>query len=204
MPDYFYRDINNMMLPEHHSTWYAHSSNLLGDDILDRVDEYVSRQDLQKAGTVGPIEGSDIRRSEICWLVDPEYKDLLTPVYDAISSIIRDINDDIWGYNIRGWEGFQYSRYDSEYKGQYDWHMDIPARQIEGLQRKVSFSIGLSEDYYEGGDLEFMISRDLQHSFKLSRGDIVVFPSFLLHRVTSVTSGCRKALVGWGLGPNFV
>ena len=82
--------------------------------------------------------------------------------------------------------------------------MDIPARQIEGLQRKVSFSVGLSEDYYEGGDLELMISRDLQHSFKLSRGDIVAFPSFVLHRVTPVTSGLRNALVGWGLGPNFV
>ena len=56
MPDYFYKDINNMMLPERHSTWCAHSSNLLGDDILDLVDEYASRQDLEKGGTTG---GSD-------------------------------------------------------------------------------------------------------------------------------------------------
>ena len=203
MPDYFYRDINNMILPEHHTSWQVHVPHLIDDNILDLVDEYASLQDLEKGGTSGGA-GTDIRRSEICWLIDTNYEDLLKPVYDSITRIARDVNDDLWGYNIRGWEGFQYSRYDSEYKGQYDWHMDVPARQLEGLQRKVSFSVGLSEDYYEGGDLELMISRDSQHSFKLSRGDIVVFPSFILHRVTPVTSGIRNALVGWGLGPNFV
>ena len=203
MPDYFYRDINNMMLPEHHSSWQVHVPHLIDDDVLDLVDEYASRQDLEKAGTTGGA-GTDIRRSEICWLIDTNHEDLIKPVYDSITRIVRDINDDLWGYNIRGWEGFQYSKYDSEYKGQYDWHMDIPARQIEGLQRKVSFSVGLSDDLYEGGDFELMVSRDSHPTFRLGRGDIVVFPSFLLHRVTSVTCGCRKALVGWGLGPNFV
>jgi PKHD-type hydroxylase len=203
MPDYFYKDINNISVPEFHTTWFNNIPKLIGDDILERVEEYVSRKDLEQAATVGG-EGSDIRRSEICWLVDTDYRDLITPVYDEISRIVRDVNDDLWGYNIRGWEGLQYSKYDSEYKGHYDWHMDISPRQLEGLQRKVSFSIGLSKDYYEGGEFEFMISRDTQHSFKLSRGDMLVFPSFLLHRVTPVTSGIRNALVGWGLGTNFV
>ena len=203
MPDYFYRDINNVSLPEHHTSWQTYVPNLIDDDILDLIDEYASQHDLDDAGTTGGAN-SDIRRSEICWLTDTNYGDLLNPIYDKITRIVRDINDDIWGYNIRGWEGFQYSKYDSEYEGQYDWHIDIPARHIEGLQRKVSFSIGLSDYSYEGGDFEIMTSRDSLYSVKLTRGDVIVFPSFLLHRVTSVTSGCRKALVGWGLGPNFV
>jgi PKHD-type hydroxylase len=39
---------------------------------------------------------------------------------------------------------------------------------------------------------------------KLGRGEIVIFPSFILHRVTPVTKGKRRVIVGWALGPNFV
>ena len=38
----------------------------------------------------------------------------------------------------------------------------------------------------------------------LSKGSIVVFPSFLWHRVKPVTSGTRYSLVLWNLGRPFV
>lgn len=37
----------------------------------------------------------------------------------------------------------------------------------------------------------------------MQRGDAVVFPSYLRHRVTPVTRGVRVALVGWFTGPPF-
>ena len=36
-----------------------------------------------------------------------------------------------------------------------------------------------------------------------SRGNLVAFPSYVLHQVTPVTSGIRKSLVAWGAGPKF-
>jgi PKHD-type hydroxylase len=32
---------------------------------------------------------------------------------------------------------------------------------------------------------------------------VIAFPSFFLHRVTSVTAGVRKSLVLWATGPEF-
>jgi PKHD-type hydroxylase len=36
-----------------------------------------------------------------------------------------------------------------------------------------------------------------------ARGTLVAFPSYLLHRVTPITSGTRKSLVAWVSGPVF-
>jgi PKHD-type hydroxylase len=37
----------------------------------------------------------------------------------------------------------------------------------------------------------------------MTRGAIIAFPSFFLHRVTPIVSGVRKALVIWATGPAF-
>jgi PKHD-type hydroxylase len=35
------------------------------------------------------------------------------------------------------------------------------------------------------------------------RGTLILFPSFLIHRVTPVNSGVRESMVSWISGPNF-
>ena len=63
---------------------------------------------------------------------------------------------------------------------------------------------------YEGGDLEFDL-RDKSDSTsniqttKIARkkGSIIVFPSFVWHRVTPVTQGTRYSLVIWNCGLPF-
>ena len=53
-------------------------------------------------------------------------------------------------------------------------------------------------DSYEGGNLRFF---GLDGMFKnLGVGDILIFPSYLVHMVEPVTSGVRWVLVGWILG----
>jgi len=46
-----------------------------------------------------------------------------------------------------------------------------------------------------GGHEPASMSRDL--------GTMVIFPSYVPHRVVPVTSGTRKALVVWAAGPAF-
>lgn len=84
--------------------------------------------------------------------------------------------------------------------GYFDWHVDI-GPGVSAL-RKLSISVQLSDDSdYTGGDLEFMGVEDAVVPRGL--GDVVFFPSFLVHRVTPVTSGCRWSLVAWVHGPQF-
>jgi PKHD-type hydroxylase len=55
---------------------------------------------------------------------------------------------------------------------------------------------------YEGGNLEFMLSKKIDTA-KKDRGTVVAFPAYRLHRVTPVTKGIRKSIVVWVTGPQF-
>jgi PKHD-type hydroxylase len=102
-----------------------------------------------------------------------------------------------WNYDVQSFEAIQMSQYKD--KGHYDWHMDSFS-PINGIQRKLSCSILLNDpSEFEGGDLELKDSDPVN----LKRGSIIVFPSFLQHRVTSVTSGTRYSAVSWASGPAF-
>jgi PKHD-type hydroxylase len=64
---------------------------------------------------------------------------------------------------------------------------------------------------YKGGNLEF----DFRNTESgkpnivkciefMPRGSVIVFPSFIYHRVTPVTNGTRYSLVAWNLGNPFI
>ena len=68
---------------------------------------------------------------------------------------------------------------------------------------------------YQGGELEFdfrnyeptyerrIESTEVQCKEILPKGSIIVFPSFVWHRVKPVTAGTRYSLVVWHLGKPF-
>ena len=51
-------------------------------------------------------------------------------------------------------------------------------------------------EQYEGGELIVKTSKKEQ-SVPLTQGKMILFPSFILHKVTPVTKGERYMLVGW-------
>lgn len=113
-----------------------------------------------------------------------------------------------WGFNLSGQEDTQLIRYKSIDEGFYDWHMDsFPP--VDGLQRKLSCVILLNDpSEYEGGLLQFkkdeLDYKDGEAPVLFEKqGSIIVFPSFLEHRVTPVTKGVRYTAVTWANGPSF-
>ena len=54
----------------------------------------------------------------------------------------------------------------------------------------------------DGGDLELLYGTEPQKLAK-ARGTFIVFPSFMLHRVTPVTRGTRWSLVAWIAGARW-
>ena len=66
--------------------------------------------------------------------------------------------------------------------------------------RKLSLGIQLSDGAdYEGGDLQFMANEEGVSAPK-TLGTVVIFPSFVMDRVTPITSGKRRSLLGWVSG----
>jgi PKHD-type hydroxylase len=92
----------------------------------------------------------------------------------------------------------QLARYDAEEQGFFRWHADTTSTD---LTRKLTIVVPLSDPSdYEGGTLEFdeggAIRRPEQRP-----GVPVMFPSWLLHRVTPVTRGRRYSMAAWIRGP---
>jgi len=84
--------------------------------------------------------------------------------------------------------------------GFYNWHIDVGNNYPT---RKITFIIQLSDSKdYEGGDIEFLNSKTDKEALR-KKGTIIMFPSFITHRITKVTKGSNKFILGWMQGPTF-
>ena len=101
---------------------------------------------------------------------------------------------------------FQLGIYDNN-GDHFDWHKDhmVGASTFNKKVRKLSGSLQLSDsDDYTGCNLEVRTDntgRTLGCS--RAKGDFIVFPAWMNHRVTKLESGHRDALILWYRGPEF-
>lgn len=91
----------------------------------------------------------------------------------------------------------------NRYEGgeQYGLHIDGAIRGVPGtslkLRTDLSCTLFLSPpDAYDGGELE-VIDTFGAHEIKLPAGDLILYPSSSLHRVTPVTRGARISAFFW-------
>lgn len=119
-----------------------------------------------------------------------------------LDGFIKQINAECFGFHLNGICEFQIAKYKEG--AHYDNHMDM-RMQNRSSTRKLSISVQLSDAKdYEGG--EFLFSNDIgtpSQKYIQDKGTIIVFPSFLYHKITPVTKGERYSLVGWYEGNNW-
>lgn len=140
----------------------------------------------------------DIRRSEIAWIPNEGNTKW---IYERLGEYVTAANKDMgWDFDLAGmFEDIQYSIY-FDNGGHYDWHSDIGPNTTH---RKISMSLQLSTpDEYEGGNLQFNLGPSILTADN-EVGSLIIFPSYLLHRVTPVVSGVRRSLVIWVSGKPF-
>jgi PKHD-type hydroxylase len=85
--------------------------------------------------------------------------------------------------------------------GAYGAHVDSALMQVPGshvtVRSDLSATLFLAEpDEYDGGELEIEGPFGIQAA-KLEAGDMILYPSSSLHRVTPVTRGARIAAFFW-------
>ena len=168
----------------------------------------------QSVGSVGTgsekttlEDGGEIRTSIVKWIPETEKSNW---IYQKIIDLGIEANNVEWQFDlVASLELIQYTEYHASEKGHYDWHLDLGVGDQQ-CKRKVSITIQLSDSNdYEGGDL--LICKGGRGTGNLDNYDMcprdqglgVVFPSYLLHRVTPVTKGIRKSLVLWIGGSKF-
>jgi len=135
------------------------------------------------------------RRSHAVWLHQEQFK----WIYDRIWQVALAVNK-IYKINIDSFELAQIAYYDEKESGHFDWHSDNGTTQ---MRRKLSISIPLNDpSEYEGGDIHFNAGGKIVAPAQ-SLGKLIIFPSWVVHRVTPVTKGRRYSMVIWIHGPRW-
>jgi PKHD-type hydroxylase len=177
--------------------------NLFTPAELDAVERYADSLVQEKAELQAKGTGRDsIRVTRVAWLM----RDAQTEsFYSRMEEVVLRINAQFFRYDLSGVVTFQYAVYDGSEGGHFDWHKDYGRDYGAAGQepRKLSLSIQLSDGAnYQGCNLEVRGGNETDIAPR-TRGAVVAFPSYVLHRVTPITSGVRKSLVVWAVGPEF-
>jgi PKHD-type hydroxylase len=138
------------------------------------------------------------RKSRIGWLTQiPDHNWL----FDKLMNMVVQANNVLWGFDLHStFDDIQYTEYLGG-GGHYDYHLDLGPGTA--CYRKISVVVQLSEPTeYEGGELQILKGRDPE-IMPNNKGAVIIFPSYLLHRVTPVTSGLRRSLVMWMGGTHY-
>lgn len=172
--------------------------------LLDAIqEEYVNNIE-KRPMKLGTIINSDfnelnvnkkVRNCEVDWI--PANSWLPSMIWYHINGI----NNQYYQYDIRSLEDLQLTSYsENEF---YTWHVDSYFDNQMSHERKLSFSLQLSdENEYDGGELQLL--RNGYKEVKVAnkgKGILTVFDSRISHRVTKIKRGKRICLVGWAIGP---
>ena len=164
------------------------SEQMLSEEVCkDLIEQYDSKAKRAGISSQGVRNASIRKTSAIGINIEDsiELNDCITECYLT--------NNKYWGYETLGRIEIKFLKYNIG--GHYDWHIDIGSDRHNN--RKLAFVIPLSKpEEYEGGELIIKTSsRD--SSIPLEQGKIILFPAFLLHKVTPVTHGKRYVIAGW-------
>jgi len=211
------------------SNYYWFFSGVLTPKFCDDVIAYANAQKETMAITGGFGRGRDLnkeplnkqevkdlkrkRNSDLVWLND-------TWIYKELHPYVHEANKKAgWNFDWERSESCQFTKY--KHNQYYDWHCDSWDKAYDrkdlnhpehGRIRKLSMTCQLTDgSEYKGGELEFDFRNydphmrdESKHRVQckeiLPKGSIIVFPSFVWHRVKPVTSGTRYSLVVWHLG----
>lgn len=181
------------LLNDHVENW-AWSNGYFSNEEIDKICYIGQNLILEKATTIGGK--SNVRNSDVSFIFP---NNTTSWIFQKLSGVINMMNNQYFKFNLNSMEqGIQYTEYRAP--GQhYNWHLD------KGVGvRKLSLVMQLSDpSEYEGGELELNIGGDEYIQIEKVKGYIVIFPSYVLHRVKPVTSGLRRSLVCWVSGPPF-
>jgi len=161
------------------------------DDIL------VNKQNTLTKAALNETSGLTKRNSSVSWVKD-------TKTCQKVFSVMKKQAEGFSSLHLDNIEPLQYSEYGNNQE--YGWHKDVSNTPYpDGRTRKISFSVFLNNDH-EGGEFDLELygpdasPRYIEITNK-SDTNCIMFHSDMWHRVRPVTSGIKKSIVGWMLGP---
>lgn len=183
--------------------YYWFESGLTKEELI-KFNNLILNLEYQDATIIGDVSSGekslDVRSSKIKWI---PHSDDWNWLYNKFQDMIAEANDELWNFNIYDIvEEIQYTEYHASDRGHYDWHQDIGPG--DASLRKISLTVQLTDsNLYEGGDLEIWQGGEVRDKTPRGSGIVIIFPSYMMHRVTPVAKGVRRSLVLWVGGEHY-
>jgi predicted 2-oxoglutarate/Fe(II)-dependent dioxygenase YbiX len=129
----------------------------------------------------------------------------LTNELEDLFQRIYSVNNYHFGYSLYQntiYDLLNYNVYNAKDKAEYDWHKDIALKEFSDM--KFTLLINLSEKKYEGGEFWLLEGAEPYIVKEFSEpGDVLLFKSEILHKVSPVKKGERISLAYFLEGPKF-
>ena len=174
------------------------------------VDSSKGKKANNKISSIQNRPNEKVRKSDVKFINFDNGMGQADWIFFRLNKIIEDINNQFYNFDINGYESFQYTVYHDHEKGRYDFHMDtimgnnMPDDMYETRKLSMTFLLNEPGVDFEGGDFQINSGQEKDaETVPLNKGRIIIFPSFMIHRVNPVTKGTRKSIVIWVVGPKF-
>ena len=129
-----------------------------------------------------------------------DYDNDLTKPFDLIHEKILTSNKLGFNFDLTTYLEHKYIEYSNDQTPNF--HLGIGPGLYN--QRKLTYIVHVNDSSeYEGGELHLFLNYDKIFKVPNEKGTMVVFPSYILHRITSITKGTKKVVTGFVGGKPF-
>ncbi len=195
----------NQFTPQSNWNSFYYWKNVLDDKMIKDLTDMVYANYKFEKGKTGTQELGNVTDSyrtnnrDIAYINPQPHSKWL---YDLLFPLALEANEKAFHFDIDiVTDSIHYVIYPED-GGHLDWHMDVGAHGVN--KRKLAMTVQLSDSSdYEGGDFQIWMGGEDYLTVPREKGDVIVFPSFCMHRVTPITRGERRCLVFWTGGRPF-
>ena len=166
-----------------------------------KISEYIENNhtDIEKPDAVAMDKNNASKKKANTLLIEwGKIKNML----GNLESSVHSYNQHNFGYLLSPFNNLSkclLNVYDSKKKSEYGWHYDASRSDIYDV--KLTVLVNLS-DKYKGG--KFCIFNGEEHVVEeFKPGTLLLFKSYINHKVTPVLSGVRKTLTLLATGPKL-
>jgi PKHD-type hydroxylase len=185
-------------------------NNVFTMDEIDWISNYCKNNlEINKGQLFESNPDYSTREALTGWISNPNSDTLW--IYERLNQTIEKHNDYVFNLDLSGIPYIQYTEYLPG--GHHDFHMDLAMDvpynidyKINEFFRKLTVVVLLTAPEVDFGGGEFQLNISMERTpltAPMVKGSVLIFPSFLLHKVNPVLWGLRKTLVTWVIGPKF-
>ena len=119
--------------------------------------------------------------------------------HDIQKELLNIVNDNITKLNIDIYQSTHSIQYGAYLEGSaYRPHVDTTPEHSLWSKKLTIVALLSDRGSFEGGN--FLLGNK---SVLNTKGSVVIFPSYMVHSVTTITSGIRETLASWVVGPQW-